>query len=206
MEIKVYDFSNPTQFESKEIPESIYETDYREGLIHQVVTTLRNSMRQGSKAQKSRADVSGGGAKPWKQKGSGRARAGSNRSPIWRKGGVTFAARPRDYSKKINKKEYRLALKSTLAELVRQDRVKVFKALDLPTHKTKDFVTALAQHQLQDCLFVVNDIHDNLFLAARNVRHIGIIMASDANPYNLIAYKNVLFTDDAFSALNEALS
>ncbi len=160
--------------------------------------------RQGTKAQKTRAEVRGGGIKPWRQKGTGRARAGSSRSPIWRSGGVTFAAKPRSFEQKVNKKMYRAAMQSILSELIRQERLIVADTFAVETHKTKEFVAKLKEFELTNVLIISDEVNENLYLAARNVPHVGITEASSIDPVSLIAFEKVLVTLPALKQLEEA--
>jgi large subunit ribosomal protein L4 len=177
--------------------------EFNESLVHQVVTAYLAGARQGSKAQKNRSDVAGGGAKPWRQKGTGRARAGTASSPIWRSGGVTFAARPRDFSQKVNKKMYRAAMQAILSELVRQERLIVADSFAVETHKTKEFVAKLNELNLENVLIVAGEVEEKLYLAARNVPHVGVTEASAVDPVSLIAFDKVLVTVDALKKLEE---
>ena len=186
------------------VSDDAFGRDFNEALVHQVVTAYMAGARQGTKAQKTRAEVSGGGIKPWRQKGTGRARAGSSRSPIWRSGGVTFAAKPRSYEQKVNKKMYRAAMQSILSELVRQERLIVADVFDVETHKTKEFVAKLRNLELSNVLIISDEVNENLYLAARNVPHVGITEASSIDPVSLIAYDKVLITLPALKQLEEA--
>ena len=177
--------------------------EFNESLVHQVVTAYLAGARQGSKAQKNRSDVAGGGAKPWRQKGTGRARAGTASSPIWRSGGVTFAARPRDFSQKVNKKMYRAAMQAILSELVRQERLIVADSFAVESHKTKEFVAKLNELKLDNVLIVAGEVDEKLYLAARNVPHVGVTEASAIDPVSLIAFDKVLVTVDALKQLEE---
>ncbi|UTW48487.1 50S ribosomal protein L4 [Bacterioplanoides sp. SCSIO 12839] len=177
--------------------------EFNESLVHQVVTAYLAGARQGSKAQKSRSDVAGGGAKPWRQKGTGRARAGTASSPIWRSGGVTFAARPRDFSQKVNKKMYRAAMQAILSELVRQERLIVADSFAVESHKTKEFVAKLNELNLDNVLIVAGEVDEKLYLAARNVPHVGVTEAAAIDPVSLIAFDKVLVTVDALKKLEE---
>ena len=177
--------------------------EFNESLVHQVVTAYLAGARQGSKAQKNRSDVAGGGAKPWRQKGTGRARAGTASSPIWRSGGVTFAARPRDFSQKVNKKMYRAAMQAILSELVRQERLIVADSFAVESHKTKEFVAKLHELKLDNVLIVAGEVDEKLYLAARNVPHVGVTEASAIDPVSLIAFDKVLVTVDALKKLEE---
>src|SRR5690554_6872470 len=168
------------------ISDATFGRDFNEALVHQVVTAYMAGGRQGTKAQKTRSEVSGGGIKPWRQKGTGRARAGSSNSPIWRSGGVTFAAKPRSFEQKVNKKMYRAAMQAILSELVRQDRLIVADSFAVESHKTKDFVAKLNELELNNVLIVADEVSENLYLAARNVPHVGLTEATAIDPVSLI--------------------
>ena len=189
-----------------EVSEATFGREYNEALVHQVVVAYAAGSRQGSKAQKTRSEVSGGGKKPWRQKGTGRARAGTIRSPIWRSGGVTFAAKPQDHSQKVNKKMYRGALKSILSELVRQDRLLVVENFGIDTPKTKQLVAKLKDMELNDVLIITKDLDENLFLASRNLHKVDVRDVQGIDPVSLIAFDKVLFTADAVKQLEETLS
>lgn len=186
------------------VADTAFAREFNEALVHQVVTAYMAGGRQGTKAQKTRSEVSGGGIKPWRQKGTGRARSGSSRSPIWRAGGVTFAAKPRSFEQKVNKKMYRAAMQAILSELVRQERLIVADSFDVETHKTKDFVAKLNQLELNNVLIVADEVTENLYLAARNVPHVGLTEAGAIDPVSLIAYEKVLVTVPALKQLEEA--
>lgn len=192
--------------EKIELSDRTFGASFNEPLIHQVVTAYRNAGRRGTKAQKSRSDARGGGAKPWAQKGSGRARAGTIRSPIWVGGGRAFAARPRDYSQKVNRKMYRAAMRSLLSELVRQDRLVVVDKLKLSQPKTRELVARLKELELDHVLIVVKKYNDKLSLAARNLPWVDVLDVREADPVNLLRYRKVLITSKAISALEEQLS
>jgi large subunit ribosomal protein L4 len=187
------------------VSDAAFARDYNESLVHQLVTAYLAGARQGSKAQKSRSDVSGGGAKPWRQKGTGRARAGTSRSPIWRSGGVTFAARPRDYDQKLNKKMYRAAMQAIWSELVRQDRLVVVDSFEVADHKTKGFTAKLAGLDLSNVLIVDQEIDKNLYLASRNVPHVAVSEAGDVDPVSLVSFEKVLVTVPALKKVEEML-
>ncbi|MAA73016.1 MAG: 50S ribosomal protein L4 [Bermanella sp.] len=187
------------------VSDAAFARDYNESLVHQLVTAYLAGARQGSKAQKSRSDVSGGGAKPWRQKGTGRARAGTSRSPIWRSGGVTFAARPRDYDQKLNKKMYRAAMQAIWSELVRQDRLVVVDSFDVEDHKTKAFTAKLAGLDLDKVLIVDAEISKNLYLASRNVPHVAVAEADGVDPVSLVSFEKVLVTVSALKKVEEML-
>lgn len=178
---------------------------YNEALIHQVVTAYRNAGRSGTKAQKSRAEVSGGGKKPWSQKGTGQARSGSNRSPIWVGGGKTFAARPRDFAQKVNRKMYRGAIRSMLSELARTDRLLVTDSIPLDQPKTKLLALQLKSWSLGSVLIVTEGADEKLGLAARNLPHVEVITAPALNPLSLVAHDKVLMTVGAVKMLEERL-
>ncbi|MCC5854674.1 MAG: 50S ribosomal protein L4 [Idiomarina sp.] len=189
-----------------EVSEATFGREYNEALVHQVVVAYAAGSRQGTRAQKTRSEVSGGGKKPWRQKGTGRARAGTIRSPIWRSGGVTFAAKPQDHSQKVNKKMYRGALKSILSELVRQDRLLVVENFSVDSPKTKQLVAKLKEMDLQDVLIVTKEVDENLFLASRNLHKVDVRDVQGIDPVSLIAFEKVLFTADAVKQLEEALA
>ena len=186
------------------VADSAFAREFNEALVHQVVTAYMAGGRQGTKAQKTRSEVSGGGIKPWRQKGTGRARAGTSRSPIWRAGGVTFAAKPRSFEQKVNKKMYRAAMQAILSELVRQDRLVVADSFAVDSHKTKDFVAKLNELELNNVLIVADEVSENLYLAARNVPHVGLTEVNAIDPVSLIAYEKVLVTVSALKQLEEA--
>ena len=163
-----------------------FAREYNEDLVHQVVTAYMAGARQGTRAQKNRAAVAGGGKKPWRQKGTGRARAGTIRSPIWRSGGVTFAAQPQDHSQKVNRKMYRAALRSIMSELARQDRLVVVESLDLEAPKTKLLVQQLGEYGLDSVLIVSAEVGENLYLAARNLHKVDVRDVDGIDPVSLI--------------------
>ena len=187
------------------VSDAAFARDYNESLVHQLVTAYLAGARQGSKAQKNRSDVSGGGAKPWRQKGTGRARAGTSRGPIWRSGGVTFAARPRDYDQKLNKKMYRAAMQAIWSELVRQDRLVVVDSFDVTDHKTKAFAAKLSGLDLSNVLIVDQEINKNVYLASRNLPHVAVAEASGVDPVSLISFDKVLVTVSALKKVEEML-
>jgi large subunit ribosomal protein L4 len=189
-----------------EVSERTFGGEFNETLVHQAVVAYMAGGRQGSRAQKTRAEVRGGGKKPWRQKGSGRARAGSSRSPIWRAGGVTFAAKPQDHAQKLNKKMYRAALRSILSELVRQDRLVVVEDFSVEAPKTKALVSKLGGLGLSDVLIVTDSVDENLYLASRNLPHVAIVEPRYADPLSLIYFKKVLVTKAAVAQIEELLS
>lgn len=189
-----------------EVSETTFGRDFNEALVHQVVVAYAANARQGTRAQKSRAEVVGSGKKPWRQKGTGRARAGSVKGPIWRGGGVTFAAKTQDHSQKVNKKMYRGALKSILSELVRQERLIVVESFAVETPKTKLLKAQLSDMNLNDVLIVTEEVDENLFLAARNLYKVDCRDAAGVDPVSLIAFDKVLVTAGAVKQLEEMLA
>ena len=189
-----------------EVSEATFGREFNEALVHQVVVAFGAGARQGSRAQKTRAEVRGGGKKPWKQKGSGRARAGTIRSPIWRSGGVAFAAKPQDHSQKVNKKMYRGAIQSILSELVRQERLIVVEKFSVEAPKTKELLSKLAALELKDVLIVTSEVDENLFLSARNLYKVDVRDVQGIDPVSLIAFEKVLMTAAAVKQLEEALA
>jgi large subunit ribosomal protein L4 len=188
-----------------QVSEATFGLKFNESLVHQVITAYRAAGRAGTKAQKSRAEVSGGGRKPWSQKGTGQARAGSNRSPIWVGGGKTFAAKPRDFEQKVNRKMYRGALRSMLSELARTERLVVTESLGLEAAKTKLLAGQLKAWSLESVLIVVEASDEKLFLAARNLPHVEVIEVSALNPLSLARHAKVLMTVGAVKMLEERL-
>ncbi|MBM4217410.1 MAG: 50S ribosomal protein L4 [Gammaproteobacteria bacterium] len=200
MKIKIAGGSHELQ-----LSDATFGTEYNEALVHQVVTAYRNAGRSGTKAQKTKAEVSGGGKKPWSQKGSGQARAGSIRSPIWVGGGRAFAAKPRSFDQKVNRKMYRGALRSMLSELVRQDRLVVTNGIGLEAPKTRLLVAQLKSMSLDNVLIVVEAIDEKLFLAARNLPHVDVLPVTALNPLALASYDKVLMTVGAVKTIEERL-
>lgn len=189
-----------------ELADAVFSANYNESLIHQVLTAYQATARQGSKAQKTRAEVRGGGRKPWRQKGTGNARAGTIRSPIWRSGGVTFAAKPRSYAQKVNKKMYRAAMRSILSKLLADDRLRVVDSISVPTPKTALLVKQLREWQVSDVLFVVDTLQPELWLSARNLPGVHVIKADELNPLDLIAYDTIIVNRAAIQQIEEAYS
>ena len=189
------------------VAEGVFAADYNEALIHQVVIAYIAGARQGTKAKKTRSEVSGGGAKPWRQKGTGRARAGTIRSPIFRKGGVTFAAKPKIYKQKVNRKMYSGAVKSILSELLRSDRMTVVEELRLETLKTKEFKSVIDSLGVKDVLFVVGveEFSENLYLSSRNLKDVAVCDSVEINPVSLVCFENVVFTKKAIKEIEEKL-
>jgi large subunit ribosomal protein L4 len=203
MEIQVQ--SGKEAASTVQVSDGAFGRQFNEGLVHQVVTAYMAGARQGTRGQKSRSDVRGGGQKPWRQKGTGRARAGTSRSPLWRGGGVTFAARPQDHSQKVNKKMYRAAMCAILSELLRQERLVVVDELKLDAPKTKQLVGKLRDLGLEDVLIVTEEADDNLYLAARNLYKVGVVESSLADPVSLIGFQKVLMTVGAVRRFEEWL-
>jgi len=190
-----------------EVADVTFGADFNEGLVHQVVTAFLAKGRQGTKKQKNRSDVRGGGAKPWNQKGTGRARAGTSRSPIWVGGGATFAARPRDYSQKVNRKVYRAAMRSVLSELIRQDRLVLVEKFELDAPKTKGLIAKLDELKAgTNALILLKSYSENVCLAARNLHTVDVLDLREINPVSLIKYEKVVATVEAVKELEERLS
>lgn len=188
------------------LSDDTFGREYNEPLVHQTVVTYLAGARQGTVKQKTRSEVSGGGKKPWRQKGTGRARAGTIRGPIWRGGGVTFAARPQDHSKKLNKKMYRGAMQCILSELIRQDRLIVVNEFSIESHKTKDLISKLQGFSLENVLIVSETVEENLYLASRNLHKVDVLDVSGVDPVSLIGFENVLITVSALKKVEEMLS
>jgi len=188
-----------------EISETCFGRQYNEALIHQVVVSYMAGGRQGSRAQKTRSDVRGGGRKPFRQKGTGRARAGTIRSPIWRGGGITFAAKTQDFDVKVNKKMYRGAMQSILSELIRQERLVVTEGFSITEPKTKEVLSRLNDLKLENVLVVMEEVDENLYLGSRNLHQVDVIDVQGVNPVNLIGYEKVLFTVGALKQAEEML-
>jgi large subunit ribosomal protein L4 len=189
-----------------EVADATFGKEFNEALVHQVVTAYLAGARQGSRAQKNRSDVRGGGKKPWRQKGTGRARAGTIRSPLWRSGGVTFAARPQDHSQKVNRKMYRAAMRSILSELVRQERLVAIDEFTVDAPKTKQLVAKLGELGLEKALIVTEEVDEKLYLAARNIPNVDVVDVAAADPVSLIAFDKVLVTVSALRKFEEKLA
>jgi large subunit ribosomal protein L4 len=185
------------------ISNEVFSKEFNESLIHQAVVSFMAAARQGSAKQKNRSEVRGGGKKPYRQKGTGRARAGTIRSPLWRGGGVTFAARPRDFSKKINKKMYRAAIKSIFSELVRQNRLVAIEKPVLEKPKTKEIANFLKEFALSKVLIIIDELDMNLYLSARNIPNVDVITVKEINPVNLIKSHKVAVTSEALKQIEE---
>ena len=189
-----------------DVADSAFGADFNEALVHQVVTAFLAGGRAGTKAQKNRSAARGGGAKPWRQKGTGRARAGTIRSPIWVGGGRAFAAKPRDYSQKVNKKMYKAALRSVLSELVRQDRLIIMDSIEMKAPKTKELAGMLKKMDLDNVLMVNEAFDEKVFLSARNLPDVGICDAASIDPVVLMRFEKVLMTMPALKMIEERLS
>ncbi|PHS18809.1 MAG: 50S ribosomal protein L4 [Kangiella sp.] len=188
---------------SVELSDEAFGREFNEALVHQVVVSYQAGSRAGTRAQKTRSDVSGGGAKPWRQKGTGRARAGTSRGPIWRKGGVTFAARPQDHSQKVNRKMYRGAMQCILSELVRQERLMVVESFSVEAPKTKELVKKLSDYGLDDVLIVTETVDENLYLSARNLHKVDVRDIQACDPVSLIGFDKVVMTVDSIKKFEE---
>jgi len=191
---------------SIKVSDDTFGQDFKESLVHQVVTACLSGARAGTAQQKSRSQVSGGGTKPWRQKGTGRARAGTIRSPIWRGGGATFAARPRDYTQKINRKMYRAAMCSILSELVRQDRLVAIDTFGVDAPKTKQLAGKLDELGLDNVLIVTDAADDNLYLAARNLPKVAVCDVESTDPVSLVGFEKILMTRGAVEKIEERLA
>jgi large subunit ribosomal protein L4 len=189
-----------------EVTDKAFAVDYNESLVHQVIVSEFSNRRSGTKAQKNRSAVSGGGKKPWRQKGTGRARAGTTRSNIWVGGGRAFAAQPRDHSKKINKKMYLAAMRSIFSELHRQERLVVVDDFQLEVPKTKKFVEKVKSMGISNALVIVESFDENLWLSARNLHGFEVCLTNQINPISLIEFENVIVTSNALKIIEERLS
>jgi large subunit ribosomal protein L4 len=209
MELKVTSGENQSGTQTLSVPDKAFGQDFNEALVHQVVTAYLAGARSGTRAQKNRTAVRGGGAKPWRQKGTGRARAGTIRSPLWRGGGVTFAASPQNYGQKVNKKMYRAAMRSIFSELVRQDRLLIVSELVLSEPKTKLILAQLAELGLQGNAFVLlvtEALDRNVELSVRNLPKVDICNVSTLNPVSLIRYEKIVITKNAAERIGEWLA
>jgi len=189
-----------------ELSDTAFGREFNEALVHQVVTAYLAGARQGTRAQKTRAEVSGGGIKPWRQKGTGRARAGSIRSPIWRSGGRAFAAKPQDWSQKVNRKMYRGAMQCILAELIRQERLILVEEISVSGPKTKELIAKLNDLGAPRALIVTKEVDENLYLAARNIPHVNVLGTNEVDPVSLIAFDKVIMSVEAAKQFEEALA
>ena len=205
MKLKVLNIST-NKSTSFEVADTIFAREFNQSLVHQVTTAYMAGGRQGSKAQKNRAAVSGGGKKPWAQKGTGRARAGTSRGPIWRSGGVTFAAQPRSYTQKINKKMYRAGIRSIFSELLRQDRLVVSDEMLPESPKTKDMIAKLSVVDAKRVLILVEELTENLILATRNIPYVEVATVSSLDPVTLVSADKVIATAVAVKQVEERLA
>lgn len=196
---------NVTDAEPVQVSDLTFDATFNESLIHQTVVAFMAGGRMGTRAHKSRSDVRGGGRKPWRQKGTGRARAGTIRSPLWRGGGKTFAAQPQDHTQKLNKKMYRGALRSILSELVRQNRMIVVNQFSVDAPKTKEMVAKLKGLNAESALVVADQIEQNVYLAARNIPHVDVRDVQSADPVSLLAHEKVIMTTAAIKKFEEML-
>jgi large subunit ribosomal protein L4 len=206
MELKLTTATGKASTKSVELADSTFAKDFNESLIHQVVTAYLAGGRSGTRATKNRSAVSGGGAKPWRQKGTGRARAGTIRSPIWRSGGHTFALSPQDHSQKVNKKMYRSAMRSILSELIRQDRLTVVDKFSVDGPKTKALLEKLAAIKFERGVIVTDAADDNLYLSARNLHNVDVLTTTEINPVSLVGSASVIMTVGALQKIEEMLA
>jgi large subunit ribosomal protein L4 len=204
MKVKVLNLKT-NKSTSQEVSDDIFDRTYNESLVHQITTAYMAGGRSGSKAQKNRAAVSGGGKKPWKQKGTGRARAGTSRGPIWRSGGVTFAAQPKSFSQKVNKKMYKGAISVIFSELLRKDRLKVVSDFEVAEPKTKNITSLMKSLDLEDALLMTDELDENLYLSSRNLYHVGVCDTQSIDPVSLIGYENVVLTKAALKKVEAML-
>jgi large subunit ribosomal protein L4 len=204
MKVKVLNLKT-NKSTSQEVSDDIFDRTYNESLVHQITTAYMAGGRSGSKAQKNRAAVSGGGKKPWKQKGTGRARAGTSRGPIWRSGGVTFAAQPKSFSQKVNKKMYKGAISVIFSELLRKDRLKVVSDFEVAEPKTKNITSLMKSLDLKDALLMTDELDENLYLSSRNLYHVGVCDTQSIDPVSLIGYENVVLTKAALKKVEAML-
>jgi large subunit ribosomal protein L4 len=188
-----------------QLSDAAFGRAYNEALVHQVVTAYMAAGRAGTKAQKTRAEVRGGGKKPWSQKGTGQARAGSIRSPIWVGGGRAFAAKPRDFSQKVNRKMYRAAMQTMVSQLVREDRLVAVESIELTAPKTKLLISKLAEYGLKRALILVEAYEEKLFLAARNVPYVEVMAVASLDPVSLVKHDKVIATVGALKLLEQRL-
>ncbi len=205
MELYVQTIGDTGQSGTLSVAEAVFSADYKAGLIHQTVTAYLAGARAGTRAQKSRSDVAGGSAKPWRQKGTGRARAGCSTGPIWRGGGVTFAARPANYEQKLNRKMYRAAMRSILSELVRQDRLVTVDEINVSVPKTRELVKQLSIFAKGRFLLIADEINDNLARSARNLRYVNLATPATISPVDLVSADKVIVSKTALKQLEERL-
>ncbi len=206
MELSVHDFVTGSEKSKIDVSDAVFGIEYNEALVHQVVNAYLLKARSGNAVQKNRASVSGGGIKPWRQKGTGRARSGTSRSPIWRSGGVTFASEKRDYSQKVNKKMYRKAIRSILSELSRQDRLHIVENIELNSHKTGELNKIFSSTKLDDKVLVIdNEINQNFDLACRNIPYADCSDVKTMDPVRLVACNKMVMTESALKGIEEWL-
>ena len=206
MDIKLTTATGKASKKTVEVSETNFAREFNEPLVHQVVTAYLSAGRAGTRAAKSRADVRGGGAKPWRQKGTGRARAGTSRSPLWRGGGMTFAAKPQNHEQKVNKKMYRSAMRTILSELLRQERFVVIDSLSLDVPKTKELANKLKAMDLDNVLIVTDNLDEILMLASRNLFKVDVCTPAQLNPVALVGNEKVLVTVEAVKQIEGMLS
>ena len=206
MELALTVPGNRSGTETVAVSDAFFGREYNEPLVHQTIVTYLAGARQGSVRQKNRSEAQGGGRKPWRQKGTGRARAGTIRSPLWRGGGVAFAARPRNHGKKINRKMYRGAMQCILSELIRQQRLVAVSDFTVDSHKTRELVHRLKQFELDNVLIVADQVARNLYLAARNLHRVDVLDVAALDPVSLLDFDKVLITVPALQKLEEMLS
>lgn len=199
------EFLSNTNTKDISISNEVFSKEFNESLIHQALVSYMAVSRQGSSKQKNRSEVRGGGKKPYRQKGTGRARAGTIRSPIWRGGGVTFASRPRDYSKKINKKMYKAALRSIFSELLRQEKLVAIEHPKIKNPKTREMVSFLSKLSLENVLIITDEVDKNLHLASRNIPHVNVVTTAEINPVMLLKPHKVAITPAAFKKIEELI-
>ena len=206
MTLQIPVLNNQGSAQALEVSESVFGQDFNETLVHQLVTKYLAAARAGTKGQKNRAAVSGGGMKPFRQKGTGRARAGTTRSPIWRTGGVTFAAQPRSFDQKLNKKMYRAGIRSIFSELLRQGRLAVCDDIAPAAPRTKEFLAKIKGIEAKRLLVVADDLNENLILAARNLPYVAVVTPSSVDPVSLVSAEKVIGTATALKQLEERLA
>ena len=204
MKVKVLNLKT-NKSTSQEVSDDVFNRDYNESLVHQITTAFLAAGRSGSKAQKNRSEARGGGKKPWKQKGTGRARAGTTRSPIWRSGGVTFAAQPRNFTQKVNKKMYKGAISVIFSELLRTNRLKFVSEIDASEPKTKNITSLMKSLEVKDALLLTDELDENLYLSSRNLYHVGVCDTQSIDPVSLIGYENVVMTKAALKKVEAML-
>lgn len=206
MTLQVPAIGNQDSAQAHDVSELVFGQDYNETLVHQLVTKYLSAARAGTKAQKNRAAVSGGGAKPFRQKGTGRARSGTTRGPIWRHGGVAFAAQPRSFDQKLNKKMYRAGIRSIFSELLRQGRIAVFNDIFPESPKTKDLLKIINGFTTGRLLIVAEELNENLLLAARNLHYVAVVTPSSVDPVSLVSADKVIATSAALRQIEERLA